>query len=222
MKLPLFSGSLYDDRSTLDVISSDLYLLLHIRSLDPLLSEHIFKALKQEDWHLTNYADELISIAVSVLLNEELQEDSDVLYVPITDCLAKKLLEYNTADFLDFFVGDNLQFCFDWLVSNFFYDYTPEPGDETLYDTFNTWSDIEYLEFVEGKNPIEYFDSEFSEYIKSELLQYDEKKSCYFLRMDFQFVSAELVNELFFDVYDVDYLFKIGVLKKEDDYEKSN
>lgn len=218
MKLPMFSSYLYDDRTFLQIVSSELELLLYIKSLEPALFKKIFKALEQENWHLTIEGGNLISIIVSALLNEEIEEGCDFFYVPITDRMAIRLLEYDTADFRDFFIGDDLQYCFDWLVSAFFYDFEPKGYDNTLYSTFCNWYDIDH----NGEERIKEFDRPFSDFIKSEIIQFDEKKNCYFLKMDFEYTSPEMIGEAFFNVYDFDYLFKIGVLKREEEYEKNS
>lgn len=218
MKLPMFSSYLYDDREDFQIILSELELLLYINSLNNKVSGLLFETLKREGWQLACTNDALIAIVVSVLLNEEVDEGCDFFYVPITDNMAMRLSEYDTADFRDLFIYDNLHPCFDWLVSNFFYDFRSEECDGAKYSSYAIWYDIEYTDETDIKK----FDIPFSEYIKSEILQLDERVGCHFLKMDFQYVEPGWVGEAFFNVYDLDYLFRINVLKKEEECEKES
>ena len=216
MRLPMFSSYLYDDREYSQIILSELELLLYINTLDSTLSKLIFDTLEYEEWRLARTINTLIAIVVSVLLNEDLEDGYDYFYVPITNKMAMMLLGCSTEEFKDFFISENLHPCFDRLVSSFFYDFESVKYHNTGYSFYSCWYDIEFAD----EDNIEEFDIPFSDFVKTEILQFDESNGCYFLKMDFQYVSPDMISETFFNVYDQDYLFKIGVLNKEEDYEK--
>lgn len=211
----MFNECLYDERYDFEKIADDLDLLVFLKEhLSPKLSSYVFERLKEENCCF-NYSGELISMVVSILLIEEVNEYYGLISIPISKDLADMILGFKSEGFCSFFFDNNLQTSMDWLVSEFFNEQiiSNTEGVSSDFSSVSDWTDFECLESIE----IETIDVPFAEYIKSEILYFDENMARYFLKVSFDYLPIEIIPAAFFDIYDRNYLFEMGVITSNEE-----